>query len=111
MSRGVRPKRDLIRFVLDPQGQVTPDLAEKLPGRGVWVCADRSHIELAVKRQLFARAFKSAATAPVDLAEHLAMALGRRALDTLGLALRAGEVICGFDKVASRLDGARKGRQ
>ena len=30
------PTEDLIRFVADPDGVLTPDLAERLPGRGVW---------------------------------------------------------------------------
>ena len=37
----VQPKHGLIRFVVGPEGQVVPDLSEKLPGRGIWVAADR----------------------------------------------------------------------
>jgi len=37
----VQPKAGLIRFVAGPDGEVVPDLAEKLPGRGFWVVADR----------------------------------------------------------------------
>ena len=40
----VQPKAGLIRFVAGPDGQVVPDLAEKLPGRGIWVTADRAAI-------------------------------------------------------------------
>ena len=32
----VRPKDELIRFVIAPDGTVTPDIAGKLPGRGLW---------------------------------------------------------------------------
>ena len=38
-----RPQGEMIRFVLSPDGQVTPDLAAKLPGRGAWVTASRKH--------------------------------------------------------------------
>ena len=38
----VQPKGGLIRFVVGPDGMVVPDLAEKLPGRGLWVSADRA---------------------------------------------------------------------
>ena len=44
-------KFGLIRFVLDPAGGVTPDLAERLPGRGVWLSSDRASAELAVKKR------------------------------------------------------------
>ncbi|WP_304191444.1 DUF448 domain-containing protein, partial [Phenylobacterium aquaticum] len=46
----------LIRFVAGPDGVVVPDLARKLPGRGLWVAADRVSLETAAKKGLFARA-------------------------------------------------------
>ena len=42
----------LIRFALDPEGGLTPDLAEKLPGRGVWLGADRALVRQAVTLRL-----------------------------------------------------------
>ena len=36
----VQPKHGLIRFVVGPDGQIVPDLSEKLPGRGIWVAAE-----------------------------------------------------------------------
>ena len=38
----VLPTAELIRFVVGPDGTVVPDLAAKLPGRGMWVSADRA---------------------------------------------------------------------
>ena len=52
---------DLIRFVLAPDGTVTPDLKRKLPGRGVWVTARRKEIAEAVKKRAFTRGFKAEA--------------------------------------------------
>ena len=46
---------------------VTPDVAEKLPGRGVWIKADRLVLEDAVKKKAFARAFKTSVTVPEGL--------------------------------------------
>ena len=37
VTRALRPKDELIRFVFGPDGAVVPDLKEKLPGRGVWL--------------------------------------------------------------------------
>ena len=59
----------LIRFVAGPGGVVAPDLARKLPGRGLWVAADRASVEAAAKKGLFARAAKAKVTAPPDLAD------------------------------------------
>ena len=35
---------ELLRFVLDPDGRVTPDLRNRLPGRGVWVSANAATV-------------------------------------------------------------------
>ena len=45
VTRETGPKAGLIRFVIGPDGEVTPDLAGKLPGRGLWVAADRATLE------------------------------------------------------------------
>jgi uncharacterized protein len=94
----------LIRFVLDPEGIVTPDLAEKLPGRGVWVTADRETLQTAVAKQMFSQGLKTKAKAPDDLVERVASLLRRRCLDWLGLARRAGEAVAGHDKVRALIE-------
>ena len=47
-SGQTRDPVDMIRFVLSPDGIVTPDVAGKLPGRGVWVSANRKSLEKTV---------------------------------------------------------------
>ena len=66
-----QPKCGLIRFVVGPDDQIVPDLLEKLPGRGIWVTADRSTLEQAVKKRLFARGAKQAVTVPDGLIDDL----------------------------------------
>ena len=61
----VQPKRGLIRFVVGPEGEIFPDLAEKLPGRGIWVAADRAALRKAAGKGLFARAAKEIGRAHV----------------------------------------------
>ena len=60
LTRARRPKDELIRFVLGPDGTVVPDLKEKLPGRGVWLTAAQDTVAEAAKRNVFARALKTA---------------------------------------------------
>ena len=100
---GETPPTGLIRFALSPDGIVTPDLAEKLGGRGAWVSADRALLSRAVSKGLFARAFKVAAAAPEGLIESIEAGLEKRALDALGLARRTGEAVLGFDQVKEAL--------
>ena len=42
LTRVERDPADLLRFVADPAGRLVPDLSRKLPGRGVWVTADKA---------------------------------------------------------------------
>jgi predicted RNA-binding protein YlxR (DUF448 family) len=95
----VQPKQGLIRFVIGPDGQIVPDLSEKLPGRGIWVSADRAALELAVKKNLFARAAKQPVTVPPDLVDLVEAGLARRLTDLIALSRKAGEAVAGFEKV------------
>ena len=113
----------LIRFVEGPNNQVVPDLARKLPGRGVWVAADRRSVQAACKQRLFARALKTRVEAAPDLADSVEGLLISRLLSALGLAKKAGEIVSGYEKtqnaiVASKAavlveawDGADGGRR
>jgi predicted RNA-binding protein YlxR (DUF448 family) len=103
----VRDEAGLIRFVAGPDGVVVPDLARKLPGRGLWVAAERASVETAAKKGLFARAAKAKVTAPADLADLVETLLKRRLLSGLGLARRAGDLTSGFEKVAAAIEGGR----
>ena len=98
---------DLLRFVLDPSGAVVPDLARKLPGRGVWVTADKASVAQAVKANAFAKSLKRQATVAADLPDRIESLLIKRALEALSLANKAGLVSTGFDKVEKLLDAGR----
>jgi uncharacterized protein len=89
------PESVLVRFVLGPDGAVVPDVAAKLPGRGVWVRAERASVDLAAKRNAFSRGFKRAVKPAADLADQTEALLARRCLDFLGLAKRAGALAIG----------------
>ncbi|WP_127901436.1 RNA-binding protein [Solirhodobacter olei] len=95
----VQPKGGLIRFVVSPAGEVVPDILGRLPGRGIWVSADRAAIEKAAKKGLFARAARQAVTAPEGLAADVEAQLARRVVDLVSLARKAGEAVVGYEKV------------
>jgi uncharacterized protein len=123
VTRDCRPPGQLLRFVLDPESRVQPDVDARLPGRGMWLSADRNVLNKAVAGNLFARAARTPARAAPDLVEQVERLLARRALATLGLARRAGQVALGFDQVRPWLrsgaaavlvaarDGAADGRR
>ena len=95
----VQPKTGLIRFAVSPDGQVVPDLAEKLPGRGIWVSADRAAVEKAVKKGLFARAAKQPVTVPEGLVDLLETMLARRVIELISLARKGGRATTGYERV------------
>jgi uncharacterized protein len=101
----VLPEGRLLRFVVGPDGCVVPDVEAKLPGRGLWLRADRQTVTNAARKQLFSRAAKVKAVAHPDLAALAEARLVQRMLGHLGIARRAGELILGFDQVERALRG------
>ncbi len=102
----VLPEAKLLRFVLAPDGNIVPDVEAKLPGRGMWVRAEREAIAAAVKKGLFARAARTSVGADAGLAARCEARLAERMLALLGLARRAGEMVLGFDSVEKALRDA-----
>jgi predicted RNA-binding protein YlxR (DUF448 family) len=123
VTREVRPRAALLRFVRDPEGRVLPDVEARLPGRGMWLSSELDVVNKAVAKNLFARAARAPTRAAADLGEQVERLLARRALATLGLARRAGQVAAGFEQVRAALrsheaavllaasDGAADGRR
>ncbi len=98
-----QPRAGLIRFVLAPDGSVTPDISERLPGRGLWVSANSEALRKAVKRNAFSRAAKAPAEIPEGLVELVEDLLVKRVIELVSLARKGGYAICGFDKTKSAL--------
>ena len=97
----------LIRFVVGPDGVVVPDIEARLPGRGIWLSAERDMVNTAVAKNLFAKAFRRKVMVSADLSERIATLLLRRCLERIGLARRAGQVVTGFEKVRGELKAGR----
>jgi predicted RNA-binding protein YlxR (DUF448 family) len=107
VAREVLPEARLVRFAVAPDGAVIPDLAAKLPGRGIWVEAKRASVATALKKGLFARSAGRQVAAPPDLAERIEAQLALRCLAQIGLAQRAGALAVGFDQVRALLKSRR----
>ena len=99
----------MVRFVVSPDRVVVPDLLAKLPGRGIWLSARRDVLETACTRGAFARVARGPVTVPADLVELVQSGLTRRVIELLGLARRAGQAVCGFQKAREWLVAGRAG--
>lgn len=57
--REMKAKKDLIRVVRSPEGEVSLDFRGKLPGRGAYVCPDAACLAKARKAKALERAFSA----------------------------------------------------
>jgi predicted RNA-binding protein YlxR (DUF448 family) len=117
------PKGSLLRCVVGPDKKLYPDVAGRLPGRGLWLQARRDIVAQAVAKHLFARAARASVEVDPRLPDQVEELLARRCGDILGLARRAGQAVAGFVKVETALragkvavlaaasDGAADGRR
>ena len=100
----VSPKAGLVRFVAGPDGQLVPDVLGKLPGRGVYVTADRDALDKAQAKNLFARGLKANVKLPEGLSSQVEQQLARRVIDLISLARKSGQAVAGYEKVKDWLD-------
>jgi uncharacterized protein len=107
VTRDRLPKEQMIRFVIGPGDTLAFDLAERLPGRGIWLSARGDVIETACRRGAFAKAAQRAVVVPPGLKAELLAALSRRLVEQLGLARRAGQAVAGFAKAREWLSSGR----
>lgn len=54
------PKRELIRVVRSPEGELSLDFKGKAPGRGAYLCANGACLKKARKSRAIERAFETA---------------------------------------------------
>ena len=84
----VKPKDTMLRFVVGPDGGLVPDLEGRLPGRGLWLSAERDMVNTACAKGLFSKAARQGVKVPADLAGQMDRLMVRRCLDLVGLARR-----------------------
>jgi predicted RNA-binding protein YlxR (DUF448 family) len=109
VTRERLPKEAMIRFVVGPDRVLVPDLAARLPGRGIWLSARGDVIETARARGGFSKAARGQVAVPADLADVLRRGLARRIVEHLGLARRAGQAVGGFAKAREWVIAGRAG--
>lgn len=104
IASGLRkPKDEMLRFVVGPDASAVPDLEERLPGRGLWLSAERDVIHTACARNLFAKRARRQVSADPGLAGRVEGLLAKRCVELLRLVRRAGILTVGFDEVRQRL--------
>lgn len=67
--REMKPKRELIRVVRSPEGEISLDFKGKAAGRGAYVCRDAQCLKKAIKARALEKAFS--AQIPSEVYERL----------------------------------------
>ncbi len=67
--REMKPKRELIRVVRSPEGEISLDFKGKSPGRGAYVCPSPDCLKKAVKAKAIERALST--PIPAEIYERL----------------------------------------
>ena len=100
-----RPKGQFVRLVCGPTGQLLLDRQGKLPGRGAYICPQRSCAEQASKGTRLREALRQEVTPyPVDeLVCAMASVMKDRALACVRIARKAGRVVSGYTQVSRAL--------
>ena len=112
LTRACRPKEQLVRLALGPDGSVAPDVRARAGGRGAWIGVGRKALEEASSKGklkgALARAFRTSdfVIAP-NLPEMIETALRKATLDRLGLEARGGTLLTGGERIEQ---AARSGK-
>ncbi len=104
VTRTVQPVGDLLRFVRQKDGALLLDLRCRLPGRGLWITAERKLLAQAKNSKIFNKGFKAHTSVPENLEDEVDAALFKAALGMFSLCNKAGKVLCGFAKAEKAIE-------
>ena len=96
-------KKDLIRFVIDPQNNLIADINQNLPGKGYWVKADRDTILKAINKNILHKAIKKEVNIEKNVLDRIEMQITKQIINQISLCRKAGAAIFGFDKIKAAI--------
>jgi len=102
ITKAEKSKDELLRFTLTPDNQLVPDFKKKLPGKGIYVSNSKSILIQGIAKNIFTKCGKNTKV-DASLAEIVENILKNRALESLNLARKAGELVAGFEKVKEKI--------
>ena len=76
-----------------------PDLAEKLPGRGIWVSSTNDAVSTAIGKGLFSRGAKKPVSVDPNLLTDLIENMGRRVVELISLSRNQAVQLQEYEKV------------
>lgn len=106
--RQTKDKKQLVRYVVAPDGAVLVDYRQRLPGRGAYTCIAKQCLLDAVKKNSFQRCFKMQyrSVDSVALIQQLVLAVEQKIASLIGMSRKSGQFIAGSNTV---VDALKKG--
>ena len=94
---------DFIKLSLSPDNILVPDLYNNLPGRSVWLPADKSIITDILKKEDLKTYFDIPAFFISDFSVLVEKMLKKKILNTVSLTKKAGNLFIGMDSIKAKL--------
>lgn len=97
VTRQVFSRKEMLRFVVAPDGNLFFDVSCKLPGRGIWLVSDQRVLKEALTKHVFQKVTHRLVKSPENMEGIVVEQLKTKVLSLLGLCRRAGILEVGFD--------------
>ena len=96
-------KFQMLRFVVGPDDRAVPDIEEKLPGRGLWLVAERQLLDAACQNNLFGKRARRKVETKNDLVFLVEALLSKKCIELLQIARCSGALTAGTSEVRESL--------
>ena len=96
-------KDDFIKICLSPDNKLIPDLCDKLPGKSVWLPADKAIIVDILKKEDLKTHFGVSKIFSPDLVSIIEMILRKKILSSISMAKKSGVLAIGLDAIKTQL--------
>ncbi len=103
--RQVKDKKQLIRYVVAPDGAILVDYRQRLPGRGAYTCPSLECLQDAVKTNAFQRSYKGKCNSIsfAELQRLLQIAIDQKIIGLIGMARKSGQITAGTNAVIEKM--------
>lgn len=94
----VKPLSEMLRFV-EVNNTLLPDFNKKLPGKGMYVTANRLSLQKAIDKKIFHKVSRHNLKISDDFMNMVDNLIKQKALESINIARKSGALVTGFEKV------------
>ena len=96
-------KDNCIKICLSPDNKLIPDLCEKLPGKSVWLPADKGLIVDILKKEDLKTYFGVSKIFSPDLVPIIEMVLKKKIMSSISMTKKSGVLAIGLDAIKTQI--------